>query len=61
MIKLTFSARSRRKWVANTLNMLLAVFDGDEVAMYKAIEEHRANPTKIAVKSPPIEPTASGL
>jgi hypothetical protein len=56
MVKITHTARQRRIAVAHTLNYLLAIFDGDETAMYEAIAEHRANPTKYAVKSPPIEP-----
>ena len=56
MIKITYSTKARRKTLVSTLGYLLTVYDGDEAAMYAAIAEHRANPTKYAVKSPSIDP-----
>ena len=60
MMKITYSAKARRKTLVSTLNFLLTVFDGDEAAMYAAIAEHRANPTRYAVKSPSIDPVDGG-
>jgi hypothetical protein len=53
-LRLTFTPQRRRKMLVHTLGYLLTIYAGDEAAMYQAIADYRANPTKVAVKSPPI-------
>lgn len=49
-MKIKFSPQSQRKQLANTLDYLLTVFDGNAEAMYEAIADYRAKNPPAAVE-----------